>query len=99
MIKKRTVNADATSRVRQIAEKARPNMQVVDVVPASDELQAAPDAIVPEIERGFKAAITKNPAKELHMVVMEPKKGTDERVPNRKLTLIVDDEKVVGEQG
>jgi hypothetical protein len=104
MKKKQTVKSDSVSRARQIAEKAKPNMRVVQVIPQQEEAQAAPDAIAPEVEAarrkyGFKAATSAKPAKDLHMVVMEPKQTTDARVAPNKLTLIVDDDKVVGEQG
>ncbi len=62
------VSQDAATKARQIAQKAKPNMRVVDVTPISDELVATPDAAVPDLEAGPK-----------------------------RHTVVVDDEKVVGE--
>src|SRR6266516_3786803 len=103
MAKKRTAKFDAISKVRHIAETAKPTMRVVQVIPTSEQIQAEPDAIAPDIEDarrkyGLKPATTEKPSKPLHMVVMEPKRPTDASVTPRRLTLVVDEDKVVGEQ-
>ncbi len=100
MATKKSLSSDAAAKARQVAEKAKPHMRVVEVAPLSDEQKAVPDAVVPDLTAkvGAKAAPLQKPVKELHMVVMEPKKATDARAP-KKLTLVVDEDKVVGEQG
>jgi hypothetical protein len=104
MAKKRKTESDAASKVRQIAEKAKPNMRVVEIRPTVAGQEATSDAIAQDVENarkkyGLRAAPEAKPTKKLHMVVMEPKQTTDARVAPRKLTLIVDEDKVVGEQG
>jgi hypothetical protein len=96
----RKIAQNAVSRARQIAEKAKPHLRVVEVAPVADEAVPTADATVPELEQAHKkyavkAAATPEPSKDLHMVTMEPKIASDEG-PKRH-TLIVDDEKVVGE--
>jgi hypothetical protein len=86
-------------RARQIAEKAKPHLRAVEVAPVSDELIATADATVPDLEHAQRKYGKKNasraPAKELHMVTMEPKRPSD--AGPKRHTVIVDDEKVVGE--
>ena len=93
------VSQDAATKARQIAQKAKPNMRVVDVTPISDELVATPDAAVPDLEHAHRKYGVKveseTPSKELHMVTMEPKHASD--AGPKRHTVVVDDEKVVGE--
>jgi hypothetical protein len=95
---------DAALKARRIAEKAKPNMQFAEAVPDSDAAGAAPDATTPEVEQvsrkyGFTAPKPAKQGKTLHMIPMKPKKVTDSRVGEQKRVIIVDNEKVVGEQG
>jgi len=98
-VSSKKVSQDSAERARQIAEKAKPNMRVVEVAPIADELLATPDAVVPDLDHAHRKYGVKNesetPSKELHMVTMEPKQASD--AGPRRHTLIVDDEKVVGE--
>ncbi|MGO9770520.1 MAG: hypothetical protein ACLPSW_13385 [Roseiarcus sp.] len=97
----------------QVAEKAKPNWRAV-TRPAADADAGSspirPDATSPELDslmtkyfgaskpRPRAAARTlESPAKESELVVMEPKVAADVR-PGRKV-LLVEDGKVVGEQG
>lgn len=97
----RKILSDDASRARQIAEKAYPNMRAVEVVPGIDEIQVAPDATVPDIEHvqrkyGIEPKRGAAPAKDLHMVVLEPRETSDTRGGRQTKTVVVDDEKVVG---
>jgi len=99
-VSNRKIAQDAVSRARQIAEKAKPHMRVVEAAPVADEAIPTADATVPDLEHAHKkyavkTAATPEASKDLHMVTMEPKIASDEG-PKRQ-TLIVDDEKVVGE--
>ena len=98
--RKNTVSQDAVLRARQIAEKAKPNMRVVEVMPVADDRIPTADATVPDLDLArkkysAKSTVTPEPSEDLHMVTMEPKIASD--AGPRRRTLIVDDEKVVGE--
>ena len=97
---KRNVSQDAVLKARRIAERAKPHMRVVEVTPIADQLIPTADATVPDLEVAHrkylvKAAATPGTTKDLHMVTMEPKEASD--AGPRRRTVIVDDEKVVGE--
>ena len=97
----------------QIAEKANPNWRAVAPPPAEADVGASliePDATSPELGRlmdkffGASEGAQRSaslapdaPAKSSELVVMEPKVSSDVR-PGRKVVL-VEDGKVVGEQG
>lgn len=96
--------ADSVLRAQLIAEKSKPNMKVVEVAALSNDSsflgsdQSGPELEVVKKKYGLKNN-SKPGGKELHMVVMEPKvDSADEKARQRKV-VIVDDEKVVGEQG
>jgi hypothetical protein len=97
--------AGQTSRARQVAEKAKPHMRVVEQpIQDAETLGVAPDATVPDDELvqrkyGVIRPDSAVPVNELHMVVMEPKNAVDARTGHLRRTLIVDDNQVVGEEG
>jgi hypothetical protein len=97
----------------QVAQKAKPNWKAVAAAPAADNpyrslRPARPDAATPELDvlyrkyfgadqvQTTKAKKTTRP-KQSKMVVMEPKNAADTS-PGRK-TVLVEDGKIVGEQG
>ncbi len=99
---RKKVVKDPALKARQIAEKAKPNMRVVEVAPLADEFLATPDATVPDMEHvqkkyGVRTNSDAGSSELLHMVTMEPKQASD--AGPRRRTLIVDDKKVVGESG
>jgi hypothetical protein len=102
--RKRAAAADALSRARRIAERAKPNMRAAEALQLADEVTAKPDAAMPDIDiaqRKFGMAV--QPAtggdQELHMVVMETKDATDDTAGRQRKVMLVDGQKVVGEQG
>jgi hypothetical protein len=97
-----TQATDAT--FQRIAMKGKPNMQIAEPIPETDEPLSPADATVPEQQspgeqRSIREATAAKPPKKLHMVVMETKTPTDARTGRRRRTVIVDDEKIVGEEG
>ncbi len=93
-------------RAREVAQRAKPNMRVVDVVPEADELRAKPDAVVKVFPQMSKNRLANGPAssaQELHMVAMQVKNAADSRTNMRGLggprVHIVDEDQVIAEQG
>ncbi len=103
-----------TSTAEQVAQKAKPNWKPVPAntgQDGNDILPSAADAQTPELEalhrKYFGAstealtsavrAVKSKPVKKSKMVVMEPKNAVDAR-QGRK-TVLVEDGKVIGEQG
>ena len=105
MAKKESSESDSVARARQIAEKAKPNMRVVEVVPHSEESQAQADSVTPDMQDaarkyGFKQESLPKPGKNVHIVRMESKRKVDSHVsPTVSLVVDVDKGEVTGATG